>query len=306
MEKFVPTANIPPPQHPTRAPRKPLPDGAVDAHAHVFDDPGKGGLLSRTHFVPNECTVAQYRAMLAVLGCSRGVLVQPSVYGTDNSLLLGALGSGSSELRGVVIVEPDIPDEQLAAMHALGVRGVRINTASATPGLPIEAAADIARRIAPYGWHLQLFVDLQSEPNLIDKVADLPVNIVIDHLGKVPAAAGLESAAARRLLELARLPHCWFKLMGPYFVSTRAPDFADTDALVRALADEAPDRCVWGTDWPHPSARALMPNDGDLVDIFHRWFPEPELRSRIAVDNAHRLYGFPSRQETTTLTETNK
>lgn len=288
--RFVP--DIPPPIATTRPPRVRLPAGACDCHAHVFGPPEWARLLPDTHFRPHECPLPDYLRMLRVLGVHRAVLVQPSVYGTDNALIAQALRHPGFELRGVAVVSPDIATADLKAMHHQGFRGVRVNTASATPGLQLQHVPALADRIRPLGWHLQFFVDLQRQPELAEQLAGLDIPIVIDHFGKVPARGGVDSPAARALLHLLAMPHCWAKLMGPYFISNDFPQHADVDALAQAMVALAPDRLLWGTDWPHPSARHQMPNDGDLADMLARWVPDEATRHRILVSNPARLYGF--------------
>ncbi len=284
--------DIPPPVRDTHAPRWKFPAKACDSHAHIFGPASRFAILPDTHFVPHECPLADYLRMLRIIGCERAVLVQPSVYGTDNTAISEALQSGEFELRGVAVVREDVTDKQLEDLHAQGFRGIRINTASATPGLRLEHAPGLAQRIRHLGWHLQFFVDLEAMPELEPRLAALPVDLVIDHFGRVAAAGGVEAPAFRALLRLLGRDHCWGKLTGPYFLSGRGPAFADVAALARAMVEVAPDRLVWGTDWPHPSARAQMPNDGDLADMLASWVPDSAARTRILVDNPARLYGF--------------
>ena len=288
--RFVP--DIPPPVATTRTPRVRFPDHACDCHAHVFGPPEREHLLPDTHFLPNECPLPDYLRMLGVLGVQRAVLIQPSVYGTDNSLIAQALTGGGFDLRAVAVVDPDIGQAELEAMHRQGFRAVRVNTASATPGLQLRHVPALIERIRPLGWHLQFFVDFLRNPELEHVLAALEIDIVIDHFGRVPVRDGLDTPAAQALLRLLRKPHCWAKLMGPYFVSSDFPLHRDVDALAQAMVAVAPDRLLWGTDWPHPSARQQMPNDGDLADMLARWVPDEGTRHRILVENPARLYGF--------------
>jgi predicted TIM-barrel fold metal-dependent hydrolase len=228
--------------------------------------------------------------MLHTIGCERAVLVQPSVYGTDNTAIVEALKSGAFPMRAVAVVSETVSDRELEDLHAVGFRGIRINTASGTPGLKLEHAPRLAARIKALGWHLQFYLDFH--PELEELLARLPVNIVIDHFGRIPAAEGVGAPRFQALLRLLRLEHCWAKLMGPYFVSDAVPRYPDLVPLAQAVAQAAPDRIVWGTDWPHPSARAKMPNDGDLADMLAEWVPDDAQRKRILVDNPQRLYGF--------------
>jgi predicted TIM-barrel fold metal-dependent hydrolase len=230
--------------------------------------------------------------MLETIGCERAVLVQPSVYGTDNSALLDALRSGVFPLRGVAVVAQDASDRQLEDIHRAGVRGIRINLASATRGLALEQAPRLAERVKALGWHLQFFLDFKALPDAEHYLAKLPVDIVIDHFGRVRAADGLAAPPFMALLRLLRRENVWAKIMGPYFLSDRAPRFPDVTAFARAVVAVAPERVVWGTDWPHPAARDLMPNDGTLADLLLEWIPDAGLRNKVLVDNPARLYGF--------------
>ena len=277
-----------------KIPDLPLPLGATDCHAHLFGPQSRYPMLPKTHFVPHEHSLEDYAHMLRRLGCDRAVLVQPSVYGTDNRLIEEALRSPPAgiALRGVAVVDGGVTDAELERLHALGFRGIRINTASATQGLALERAVSLAARIRELGWHLQFFVDLGAQPDIAELLAKLPCKVVIDHFGKVQAADGVSSPAFQALLGLLRHEHCHAKLIGPYFVSRRMPDYPDMQPLVRAMADVAADRLVWGTDWPHPSAYEQMPDDGVLADVLLSWVGGQDLRDRILVENPARLYGF--------------
>ena len=194
-------------------------------------------------------------------------------------------------MRGVAVVAEDVTDQELERLHGLGFRGIRINTASATPGLKLEHAPRIAERIKHLGWHLQFFVNFRENPWMEAELTRLPVNIVIDHFGRIAVSDGLNAPPFTALLRLLKREHCFVKLMGPYFI-TDAPGFTDTTPFAQAMIHAAPDRVVWGTDWPHPSARELMPNDGDLADLLIDWAPDEDARRRILVDNPQRLYAF--------------
>jgi len=288
----VRTPDIPPPVPQVHAPGFLFPPGACDCHAHVFGPQDRYPLLPKTHFVPHESPLPAYVRMLRTLGCERGVLVQPSVYGTDNRLIVEALQSRSFDLRAVAVVAADVSDRELETLHELGFRGIRINTASATPGLRLEDAPRLAERIRPLGWHLQFYLDLRVMPQIEQTLAALDIDIVIDHFARISVAEGLEAPAFKALLRLLARDNCWAKLMGPYFVSDAVPHYPDIVPFARAMIALAPDRVVWGSDWPHPSAREKMPDDGDLADMLGEWAPEAAMRARILVDNPRRLYGF--------------
>jgi len=282
---------IPGPEPHTRKPGLAFPRGTCDCHAHVFGPQERFPYAASRGYTPPDAPTADYVRMLRTIGCERAVLVQPSVYGTDNRCLVQALDSGAFEFRGVAVIDDATGDDELEAMHRAGVRGVRLNLATRGSTVDLGAAPRIAARIAALGWHLQFYLDVRRLPDVDRELTRLPVDIVIDHFGHVAAADGVEAPGFQTLLRLARHERCWFKLIGPYRISSRPPRFADTVPLARALVAAAPDRCVWGTDWPHPNT-AYMPNDGDLADLVADWLPDEALRTRVLRDNPARLYGF--------------
>lgn len=276
----------------TRNPLVNFPDGACDCHAHIFGSQQKYPFAPSAGYVPPECSIDDYVKMLRVIGCERAVIVNPSVYGTDNRCTIDALRSGKFQFRGVAVIdEPNTTDSQLEDMHQAGVRGVRINLKSKGAILGIETAPRLAQRIKARGWHIQFFLDTNSMPDIDQQMTKLPVDIVIDHFGHIETSHGMQAPGFQTLLRLARHERCWFKLIGPYRISKQAPEFSDVMPYARALVEAAPDRCVWGTDWPHPNA-SHMPNDGDLADMFSTWIPSEDMRKRILADNPARLYGF--------------
>jgi 2-pyrone-4,6-dicarboxylate lactonase len=278
----------------TRTPKWKLPAGSCDCHAHVFGPQTRFPYLPGAAYIPPDATPDDYAHMLRTIGCDRGVLVQPSVYGTDNSAMIAALRSGVFPFRGVAVVEENVTDRELHDMHDAGVRGVRINLASDTPGLTLAQAPRLAKRLEGLGWHLQFFMDLRKLEHAEEKLGSLDVDIVIDHFGRVRADDGLEAPGFQTLLRLLRRDHVWAKLIGPYFLSDRIPDFPDVTPFARAVVAAAPDRVVWGTDWPHPAARGdRMPNDGTLADMVLEWIPDEAQRKRVLADNPARLYDFP-------------
>ena len=286
-------SNLPPNPAPDPAPHTPrfrLPPGTCDTHAHIFGPFDRFPVRNQS-YLPASAPLSEYLRMHQVIGCSRGVLVQPSPYGTDNSALKAALKSGSFPLRGIALIDAGTTDAEIDELHWLGVQGCRIhlsanNAAAILPTLPALAA-----RIRRVGWHLQFLPSLDELPDVDRPLLALPVPIVIDHFGMVAASGGTESPGFQTLRRLARSGQCWFKLSAPYRISAQPPGFADVVPLVHALLEAAPGRCVWGTDWPHPNA-SFMPNDGDLVDLLPAWIPDEQLRRKVLVDNPAQLYGF--------------
>ena len=283
---------IPGPVAGTHPPKFRLPPGACDCHAHVFGPQSRYPYLPRAGYIPPDALPGDYVRMLQTLGCERAVLVQPSVYGTDNTAMLDAMRSGIFAFRGVAVIDGGVSDRELEEMHRAGVRGVRINLASATPGLTLEQAPRLAARLKALGWHLQFFVDLGKVSGIEERLGGLDIDIVIDHFGRVRAAGGVDAPAFRTLLRLLQRENVWAKLIGPYFLSGRAPDFPDVTPFARAVVAAAPGRTVWGTDWPHPSAHGLAPNDGVLADLLLDWIPDEAQRRKVLVENPARLYGF--------------
>jgi predicted TIM-barrel fold metal-dependent hydrolase len=283
----------PPPDFAPRTPRLALPPGATDCHAHVFGPASRYPYAEGRRYTPPDCSLAAYRHMLATIGCERAVLVQPSVYGTDNRAHLDALAEAGPAFRMVAVVAPDAPPAELERMHAAGVRGVRVNVLSGL-GLALDVLEPLGRRLAPLGWHLQAFLDAEAIAAYEPALAALPCPLVIDHMGHFSMEAGLGQPGFQALLRLLRGGNTWVKLSGAYRLSRQpTPPFSDVVPYARALIEAAPERCVWGSDWPHPMVNGPpMPNDGDLVDLLADWAPDEAQRQRILVDNPAKLYGF--------------
>lgn len=288
----------PPCAPPDFAPRKPkfaFPPLACDCHAHVLGPSSLHAYSPDRVYTPPDCLLPDYRAMLARLGVTRAVLVQPSVYGTDNTVMLRALREGGPSFRGVAVVDAMIGDAALESLHAQGVRGVRVNVVDVRKGrggLEIGSLRELGRRIAPLGWHLELLIRVDEFAGIDRELADFPVDIVVGHLGYVCADRGVGDPGFRSLLGLLATGRAWAKLTGPYRISSRAMPHADVDPFARALLEAAPGQVVWGSDWPHVMVKGPMPNDGDLADLLPGWIPESELRRRVLVENPARLYGF--------------
>ncbi len=290
MADPLPPGQNPPPDPAPRTPALRLPPGACDCHAHIFGPFDRFPLRNQS-YLPALAPFSEYLRIHRAIGVSRGVLVQPSPYGTDNSAMMAALRSTPIPLRGIALIDEATTDAQIDALHAVGVQGCRIHLSAANAGAILPTLPALAARIRRVGWHLQLLPSLAELPDVDRALLALPVPIVIDHFGMVPASGGTGSAGFQTLLRLAQSGRCWFKLSAPYRISSQAPAYADVVPLARALLAAAPQRCVWGTDWPHPNAD-FMPNDGDLVDLLSAWIPDEALRRRVLVDNPAELYGF--------------
>lgn len=289
--------DIPGPDPAPHAPAAPLPAGACDTHAHLFGPQSDYPYQTPRGYTPPDADETSYRRLLTTLGFQRAVLVQPSVYGTDNRRMLDTLaatggGDDPIEWRGIAVVDRDVDDASLERMHALGVRGIRINLVF-PGGVTFQDVQALAGRIAGLGWHIQFLVDVSRFERLAERLSTLPVPSVVDHMGHVPAGRGTGDPGLRTLVDLVADGNTWVKLTGPNRISAleRAP-FTDVEPFFHALREAGPSRCVFGTDWPHVQLPGPMPNDGDLVDEFLRLVPNEAERRAILVDNPARLYGF--------------
>lgn len=278
-----------------RKPRLVLPPLACDTHAHVCGPESRYPYWSGRIYTPPDALPAQYRYMLRTLGVERSVLVQPSVYGSDNRAMLDALAADPVRQRAVAVVEPDIAYSELERMHALGVRGVRCNIVDIKEGkgrLPIEMLKALADKVQPLGWHLEFLMHVDEFPDL-DRVLDsFPVDVVFGHLGYMKTSLGISAPGYQAFLRLMKSGRAWAKFTGPYRISSHPMPYADVAAYAHALVEAAPDRIVWGTDWPHVTVKGAMPNDGDICDLLLDWVPDEAVRRKVLVDNPAALYGF--------------
>lgn len=271
-------------------PRYALPAGACDAHCHVFGPAERFPYAAERRYTPPDAPKDKLAALHRHLGIERAVLVQASVHGTDNRAMLDAIGGSRGAWRGVAMVSAEASERELERLHAAGVRGVRFNFVRHLGGAPdLRTVQAVSERIAPLGWHLELHLDAQDIVTYRELLAKLPVPFVVDHMGRVVARDGLEQEPFRRLLTLLKDERAWVKISGPERVSCAGPPFDDAIPFVRALIEAAPERVLWGSDWPHPNVR-WMPNDGELVELFARACDNEALRRRILVDNPTRLY----------------
>lgn len=287
---------IPPPcQPPDPHPRKPrlrVPHNACDCHAHVIGDGVRYPYVAHRSYTPPEATPEAYLAMHDALGIERGVLVQVSVHGTDNRLLLETLQQHRDRLRGVAVVPPNVTDAELERLVGAGVRALRLNVLFGG-GIGFDALEPLAAKATVFGLHLELLLDAASLEELAPRLARVEVPFVVDHMGFRPTERGLHDAGFQALLRLLDHPLAWVKLAGSYRVSSKGGDYRDTIPFAHALVAKAPERLVWGSDWPHVAVPGRMPNDGDLLDLLGEWVPDEQQRNAILADNPRRLYGFP-------------
>jgi 2-pyrone-4,6-dicarboxylate lactonase len=278
---------------PDASPVKPTyraPPGACDAHCHIFGPAARFPYAPTRRYTPPDAPKEVLAALHRHLGLSRAVLVQASCHGTDNRAMLDAIASSSGTWRGVAMVEANVTDRELEALHAGGVRGVRFNFVAHLGGAPdLNAVDQVLRRVDPLGWHVVLHLDAEDILTYRDFLERLRVPFVIDHMGRVKAAHGLDQKPFRLLLELMKNELAWVKVSGPERISAGGKPFHDAVPFARALIDAAPDRVLWGTDFPHPNVK-VMPNDGELVDLFALFTDDEDRRRQVLVDNPARLY----------------
>ncbi|VWC29119.1 amidohydrolase [Burkholderia lata] len=265
------------------------PADACDCHIHIYDD---AYLLAPTAtFRPPHAPVDAYRRVQQALGLARVVIVQPTGYGVDNRCLLDALAAFGQQARGVATLPADVPDAELARLHAAGVRGVRFMMLAG--GLARwDELERVAARIGPLGWHVDLQLDGRTLPEVLPLLSSLQARVVIDHTGKflTPVAPDApEFLALRRLLDRG---HAWVKLSAPYETSrSGAPGYDDVARLAAVLARHHPTRCVWGSNWPHPNA-SPVPDDMNLLGWLDDCTADDAVTRAILVDNPAVLYGF--------------
>lgn len=268
-----------------------LPAGACDCHHHVYDH--RYPAHPSATLLPADASLADYRLLQRRLGLQRHVIVQPSTYGTDNRLLVDTLRSAGPQARGVAVVGSEVSEVELQQLHDAGVRGVRFNL-SFLVGVSADMMRPLSRRLAERGWHLQVngTADLLLAHQAL--LSQLACPLVIDHMGQLPQPAGLKHPAYpvyQRWLEGGRT---WFKLSGAYLGSQRT-DYADVGLVAQALVRQAPERLVWGSDWPHPTKKAdAKPDDSALLNLLPQWAPTAKLQQAILVDNPAVLYGYPN------------
>jgi 2-pyrone-4,6-dicarboxylate lactonase len=285
---------IPPPcsdPHPPRAFSPP--PGACDAHCHVFGPADRFPFAPKRSYTPPDAGFDDLERLHERLGLSRAVLVQASCHGTDNSALLDALQRGQGRCAGVAMIDDATTDADLDRLHAAGVRGTRVNFVAHLGGAPdLDRFDRTVSRVASRGWHVVLHFDAVDVPRYSDLLDRLPCPYVIDHMGRVDATAGVEQPPFQALLRLVADERCWVKLSGAErLISDGLPPYDDAVPYARALIAAAPDRVLWGTDWPHPNVRN-MPDDGDLVDLLAAFAPDEATRDGILVRNPERLYDF--------------
>lgn len=286
---------------PNPDPRRPileLPAGSCDSHCHVFGPVARFPFFEGRSYTPPDVPFERYTELMDRMGFDRSVIVQPSIYGTDNRCTEDAVRRLGDNGRGVSVIAPDIPLAELRRMTDAGFRGARLNLYHAGGSTPLEDLESIARRGAEVAWHTQVYVQGPQLPDLLPRLMNLPTPVVLDHLAHLEFGKGLDQPGFGALIKLMETGNVWVKLC-PYRFDLGGAPYIEAGRVARALYEVAPNRLVWGTDWPHPDIAGPdpltpgpMPDDGDLVDALGEWFGNGDAIHRIMVDNPVELYGF--------------
>ncbi len=282
---------IPGPDPDTKPPKFEVPEGAADCHFHIFGPETEYPYAEPRRYTPVQVLESDYRKMADALGLARGVVVQASPYGADNTRVIEAIRVLGPGYAGVSVVDADASEERLDELNRLGVRGARINSASGGRS-GIERMEELAARIKDFCWHMQFHIHAEQLAELEPEIRKLPVDVVFDHMGLFPADMPLAHPDFRLLLRLLESGNAWVKLSGAERISRSGPPYRDAIPVARALVDAAPERVVWGTDWPHTNVKPAIPNDGDLMDLLPEFAPDEQIRRKILVENPCALYGF--------------
>lgn len=289
MHSAIPRDCPPPAAKHTPPTRFVMPSGATDTHAHVIGLPPEYPFVAQRSYTPPAAPASAYLAMLDGAGLDRGVLIQVSVHGADNRLLLETLRAHSQRLRGVAVMPPDLPERDYADAEATGVRGLRLNVLFGG-GIGFEELERYDALMHELGWHMQLLLDARTLPEMAPRLAKLRSPFIVDHMGHMPVSAGLDHPGFQTLIGLVR-DGAWVKLSGAFRIS-ELDDWHDTIPFAQALIEANSAHCVWGSDWPHVAHWRRMMQVGELANLLFDWAPDEAIRQKILVDNPARLYRF--------------
>jgi len=273
----------------TEAPRLKAPANACDCHMHIYD--ARFPVAPNATLRPPDALVPDYKLLQKRIGTTRNVVVTPSTYGTDNSATLDGMAKIGPTARGVAVVDTSVTDAELKRLHGLGVRGIRFNLVQAG-ATTVEMLEPLSRRVNELGWHVQI----NLRPELLVQIEDVLLRaaspLVFDHLAHIPRDVGVEHPAFKTMRKLIDRGQTWVKLSGAYQdTKVGAPTYADAVPIAQAYVKAAPERMVWGSDWPHPTEKD-KPDDAVLFDLLAQWVPDAPTRNRILVQNPEALYGF--------------
>jgi 2-pyrone-4,6-dicarboxylate lactonase len=288
----IPTCKAPDPN--TRKPEFRPPADACDAHCHIFGPAARYPYAPERSYTPPDAPLSRFKELQSILGLTRAVLVNASCHGRDNTVIVDAIAQSHGKYRGVANADDSFTEREFQTLHQQGFRAVRFNFVKHLGGVPdMGQLRAVLARIQPLGWHVDLHFDAGDLLQFDALLNSLPVPFIIDHMGRVPTNLGLQQAAFKQLLKLLRTnERCWVKISGAERISSAGPPFTDAVPFAQALIAAAPERILWGTDWPHPNISKHMPNDGALVDLIPLMMPAQAIQQQVLVDNPHRLYRF--------------
>ena len=284
---------IPGPDKNTRTPAFKAPAGAIDTHTHIFGPAAQYPFSPTRPYTPPDAPLSMFRALHEKIGVERAVIVNATLHGFDNRVVTDAIAQSDGKYKGIANINGAMSDADLLALDEAGIRGCRFAFLKRLGGVgDINAFKRLVDRAATIGWHVDIYLEQGTIREFTPILTALPTTYVIDHMGTISAANGLDDPEFKALLDLQRNDEkCWVKITGLERASASGPPFHDSVPFAKSLIDNAPDRVIWGTDWPHPNVR-IMPNDGDLVDLVPLYAPEPAIRKKLLVDNPVRLFKF--------------
>jgi 2-pyrone-4,6-dicarboxylate lactonase len=290
----IPT--IPGPDLNTKTPTFKVPPDSVDTHTHIFGPAATYPFSPKRPYSPPDAPLAMFRALHQNIGVERAVIVNATVHGFDNRVVTDAIAQSGGRYKGVANINNTMTDDELAALGKAGICACRFAFLKRLGGVGnMKLFRTLVDRVAAIGWHVDIYLEAGTIQEFVPVLKALPVTYVIDHMGTISAAKGVDDAEFRALLELQSSDEkCWVKITGLERASASGPPFHDSVPFARKLIDNAPDRVIWGTDWPHPNVK-IMPNDGDLVDLIPLYAPDTSIQRKLLVTNPERLFKFDAR-----------
>jgi predicted TIM-barrel fold metal-dependent hydrolase len=287
----MPKLTTAPDPHPNK-PKLKAPPGACDTHIHLFGPAAKYPFAPDSPYIAHDALPETFMALQDTLGMSTAVIVSPGGYGRNYSLLADVLTKYPKRFRGIALLRDDTPSSEIGRLTTLGVRGMRMMSQKRGQHVP-NYSRDIAARVHEHGWHIQFYPHGTDIVEYADKLMALPNPIVLDHFASIPAKDGVDQPAVKAVLKMLDSGRVWLKLSGPMRCTDEPPPYPSLTPLAHVFVKHAPDRMVWGSDWPHVNLDGMvMPNDGDLLDLLAEWVPEAAVRNRILTQNPKALYGF--------------
>lgn len=289
---------IAPPDPNTRTPAYEAPPGACDAHCHVFGPGDVFPYAATRRYTPPDSPKERLFELHDTLGIERAVIVHASCHGIDPGVTLDAIAASTGRYLGVCNADQSFTEKKFDELHAGGMRGVRFNFVKHLGGPPdLDQMRRVIAKVEHLPWHVELHFDAKDLLEYEAVLDEIPLPVIIDHMGRTPVAEGLHQAPFQALLQkLGESDNLWVKVSGSERISAAGPPFSDAVPFARACIEAAPDRVVWGTDWPHPNVR-IMPNDGDLVDLIPKMAPDADMQRKLLVENPARLYGFDRKSQ---------